>query len=109
MNEEINEDTEKTVKLSHSEVVELLKNSELDGFRHNNASISKIYRFPTFTSAIDFMVKVSIICEELNHHPNWSNIYDRVEVDLSTHEVNGVSEKDLVLAKKMNSIFKSLQ
>ncbi|MEI2833964.1 MAG: 4a-hydroxytetrahydrobiopterin dehydratase [Acidimicrobiia bacterium] len=99
---------DKIVKLSHSEIVELLKNSELDGFRHNDASISKIYRFDTFAKAINFMFKVSEFCEEIDHHPNWTNIYNRVEVDLSTHDILGVSEKDLELAKVMNKVAKSI-
>ena len=102
------DDDEKIKKLSHEEVVGFLKNSELEGFRHNNASISKIYRFAGFQSAIDFIVKVALICEEMNHHPNWTNVYDRVEVDLSTHEVKGVTEKDLELAKAMNKIYSSI-
>lgn len=102
------DDDEKIKKLSHEEVVGFLKNSELKGFRHNNASISKIYRFAEFQSAIDFIVKVALICEEMNHHPNWTNVYDRVEVDLSTHEVKGVTEKDLELAKAMNKIYSSI-
>lgn len=104
MNEEENEQIE---KISHSQLLELLKNPDLEGYRPNNASISKIYRFDNFMSAIDFMVKVSRVCEEMNHHPNWKNIYDRVEVDLSTHELSGVTVKDIELARKMNELFNS--
>ena len=105
---DIDDTTEEIKKLSHNEILDLLKNSELDGFRHNDASISKIFRFDTFANAMDFMNKSAAICEDMEHHPNWTNIYNRVEVDLSTHEILGVSEKDIELAKAMNSIARSI-
>ena len=105
---EPDDNVEKIEKLTRDEILKLLKNSELDGFRHNNASISKIFRFKTFNDAITFMVESAKTCDEMNHHPNCKNIYDRVEVDLSTHDVLGVTQADIDLAKAMNKAASSL-
>jgi 4a-hydroxytetrahydrobiopterin dehydratase len=99
---------EKPNKFTHGELVEILNTEDFEGYRHNNASISKIYRFDSFETAITFMNTVANICSTLNHHPNWTNIYNRVEVDLSTHDAGGVTEKDLELAKSINTVYKSM-
>lgn len=69
---------------------------------------NKLYRqftFNTFSDAIAWMVKASFEIEKLNHHPEWKNIYNRVEVYLCTHDAgNTVTEKDIELAQKLNNI-----
>lgn len=68
------------------------------------ASISRSFKFKTFPEAISFMVRIGFICEEMNHHPDWANYYNRVEVTLTTHDTGSVTDNDLKLAAKMDDI-----
>ncbi len=61
------------------------------------------FRFEDFGDAMRFMAKVAPTADELNHHPLWENVYNRVSVELSTHDVGGVTELDLRLAEAMNA------
>lgn len=68
----------------------------------------KIYRefvFKDFSRAFSFMSRVVEVVEQMNHHPEWLNIYNRVSVYLTTHDAGGITEKDFALAEKMNFIF----
>ena len=62
-------------------------------------TISREFRFASFAQAFGFMASVAIIAEKMDHHPEWSNVYDRVEVLLTTHDANGVTDKDVALAR----------
>jgi 4a-hydroxytetrahydrobiopterin dehydratase len=66
-------------------------------------AISKTYTFKNFIEAFGFMTKAAIWAEKLDHHPEWSNVYKTVEVTLSTHDVDGLTELDLKLAQKMDA------
>lgn len=66
--------------------------------------LTKTFTFSNFEEAFAFMTKVAAVAEELNHHPNWTNVYNRVEISLSTHEVGDVSEKDYELAKRIDAL-----
>lgn len=70
---------------------------------HPREVISKTFTFPDFASAIQWMVKVAPEAERLNHHPEWLNIYDRVDVVLTTHDAGGVTLLDVDLAKFMDA------
>ena len=65
-------------------------------------AITKEYRFGTFIEAWGFMSRVAIIAEKMNHHPEWTNVYNRVEVTLTTHDAGGLSALDVDLAEKMD-------
>lgn len=68
---------------------------------------SKLYKefsFPNFIHAFAFMTKVAILAEKANHHPEWSNVYNKVVVNLTTHEVDGISERDFKLAQAISKI-----
>lgn len=65
--------------------------------------LSKIFTFKNFIEAFGFMSKVAIYAEKVNHHPEWFNVYKTVRVQLSTHEVNGISAKDFDLAMQMEA------
>ena len=63
-------------------------------------AITKSFRFASFVEAFGWMSKVALWAEKLNHHPEWLNVYNRVEVTLSTHECRGLSGLDIELAEK---------
>lgn len=62
-------------------------------------AIQKSFKFADFNHAWGFMTRVAIAAEKADHHPEWSNVYNRVEIVLSTHDAGGVTEKDVALAK----------
>ena len=78
---------------------------QLDGWTldADGARIRKSFRFADFPSAIAFMTRVAFDAERLCHHPNWSNVYDRVDVELWSHDLRGVSSLCVELAKVMNA------
>lgn len=65
-------------------------------------AIEKSFKFKDFNAAFAFMTACASYAEEINHHPEWFNVYNRVDVVLSTHDVGGLSDLDLKIAKKMN-------
>ncbi|MDQ7990728.1 MAG: 4a-hydroxytetrahydrobiopterin dehydratase [Candidatus Dactylopiibacterium sp.] len=67
---------------------------------HHDA-LTKTFRFAGFREAFDFMTRAAEAAEALNHHPEWMNVYDRVEVRLTTHEVKGLTELDFRLAEAL--------
>jgi 4a-hydroxytetrahydrobiopterin dehydratase len=78
--------------------------SELEGWQEtaDGKALAKSFRFKSFNAAFAFMTRVALMAEKMNHHPEWSNVYNRVEVRLTTHSAGGVTELDVKLAKKMN-------
>ena len=65
-------------------------------------AIAKTFRFKSFDAAFGWMTRVAIRAEAMDHHPEWFNVYDRVEVTLSTHDSGGVTERDVALAVFMD-------
>jgi 4a-hydroxytetrahydrobiopterin dehydratase len=72
-------------------------------------AISRSFSFKNFNQAFGFMTQTALKAETMNHHPEWSNVYNRVQVRLTTHDTGGLSEKDLKLAKAMNQYFQQFQ
>jgi 4a-hydroxytetrahydrobiopterin dehydratase len=68
-------------------------------------SIGKTYNFRGFAEALGFMVEVGLFCETTNHHPDWTNVYSRVAVELTTHDAGRVTEKDIALARHMDAVY----
>lgn len=64
-------------------------------------AIAKTFKFKSFNQAWGFMSRVALAAEVLDHHPEWCNVYNRVDIVLTTHDCNGLSERDLKLAKKI--------
>jgi 4a-hydroxytetrahydrobiopterin dehydratase len=67
-------------------------------------AIVKAYRFTDFNAAFGFMSRIALLAEKLDHHPEWFNVYNRVEVTLTTHDAGGVTELDIAMAKFMDSL-----
>ncbi|MGY9001990.1 MAG: 4a-hydroxytetrahydrobiopterin dehydratase [Rhodospirillales bacterium] len=91
-----------TEKLSSEDRKDLLVT--LDGWSNveGRDAIFKLFQFPRFRDAFGFMTRVAIVADEMDHHPEWSNIYNRVEVTLTTHDAGGVTLKDVELAMFMD-------
>lgn len=67
-------------------------------------TISKDFKFADFVAAFGFMSKVALLAEKAGHHPDWSNVYNRVHVALTTHDAGGVSDKDIALAEAIEKL-----
>jgi 4a-hydroxytetrahydrobiopterin dehydratase len=67
-------------------------------------AIFKQFKFKSFVDAFSWMTAAAIYAEKMNHHPEWSNVYNRVEVTLTTHDVDGLSSLDIKLAQKMDQL-----
>ncbi len=89
-------------KLSPTEVETAL--SSLSGWTLQNGKLHKEFKFKTFVEAFGFMTQIALVAESKNHHPDWCNAYNRVKIDLTTHESGGISERDLDLAGRINAI-----
>ena len=74
--------------------------SKGDGARD---AIQKAYRFKDFNEAFGFMTRVALLADKMDHHPEWFNVYNKVEVTLSTHDAGGVTQNDIDMAKAMNA------
>ena len=89
-------------KLSPDVVIERLTErpewSLVDGKLHRSLT------FPDFVRAFGFMSQVALHAERMNHHPEWRNVYGRVEIDLVTHDCDGISERDFTLAKAIDAL-----
>lgn len=80
--------------------------SQLSGWSaaEGRDAIVRIFRFSDFNAAFAFMTRVAMKAEVMDHHPEWSNVYNRVEVLLATHDADGVTELDLEMARFMDAI-----
>lgn len=67
-------------------------------------AISHEYKFKTFSEAFGFMTRVAMLADKADHHPEWSNVYNKVSVTLTTHSAGGLTEKDLALAAGIDAI-----
>ena len=67
-------------------------------------SITKSWKFRSFRDALAWMVRAGFEAESMNHHPDWTNVYNRVEVRLTTHDKGGLTEKDIELARRMEKL-----
>ena len=71
-------------------------------------AVQKSFKFKTFSQAWGFMNRVALAAEKLDHHPEWFNVYSRVDITLSTHDCGGLSERDVKLAKRIDSYAKEM-
>lgn len=94
-------------KLSPTELEVAL--STLDGWSVVDNKLHREYRFPDFVHAFGFMATSALAIEKLDHHPEWFNVYNRVTVDLTTHDAGGITGKDLALAHLLDATANKLQ
>ncbi|QDV08070.1 Putative pterin-4-alpha-carbinolamine dehydratase [Planctomycetes bacterium Poly30] len=89
-------------RLDASEVESELK--ELDGWSLDEGKLHKKFTFEDFRAAFAFMTRVAKLADEQDHHPEWFNVYNEVEVHLTSHDAGGISERDFRLARGMDSV-----
>ena len=92
-------------KMSQSEIEKEV--SKLDNWKVVNGKLNRTFEFDDFVQAFGFMTKIAMNAEKMNHHPEWFNVYNRVKIDLVTHDVNGISNYDIELAKIIDTLAKS--
>ncbi len=78
--------------------------AEAPGWSLNGGVLVKQFVFKDFGRAMGFMTAVAVAAEKINHHPEWTNVYNKVTVRLTTHDINGLSELDFELARTMNEL-----
>ena len=76
-------------------------------WRHDDArgAITRSFSFDSFTQAFAFMTEVALTAEKINHHPEWCNAYNRVEITLTTHDAAGLSQRDITLAQCADTVY----
>ena len=77
----------------------------LPGWKIVDGKLHRSFRFDDFTHAFGFMTSLALVAEGLDHHPDWSNVYNRVVIDLSTHDVGGITELDFEFAEAANRLY----
>lgn len=80
--------------------------SGLQGWSVVNGKLHKDFVFDDFIEAFGFMCKAAIHIEKMNHHPEWFNVYNKISVDLVTHDAGGITQNDIALARTLNSLEK---
>lgn len=77
---------------------------QLDGWTIEQGKLHREFKFASFVEAFGFMSSLALVSESLGHHPEWFNVYDRLTVDLTTHDAGGITQKDIDWAKKANQL-----
>ena len=95
-------------------MVSLIDKNQLDFFiekypswKIDNKAIKKEFKFANFIDAFGFMSKVALLSEKMNHHPNWQNTYNKVKIELTTHDKGGITTNDIKLAESIDRLINS--
>ncbi|KKO00289.1 hypothetical protein LCGC14_0127070 [marine sediment metagenome] len=80
---------------------------QLDGWEYVDGAIETTFEFKNFKEAFSVMTRIAFECEAQGHHPDWSNVYNTLNIRLNTHDANGVTEKDFELARIIEGIIES--
>ena len=78
----------------------------LESWKYDNEQIQKTFKFADFIEAFGFMSRVALCAQQADHHPDWSNSYRTVDISLTTHSEGGVTQKDILLAQKIEALLK---
>ena len=89
-------------KLSEQEIAAELR--KLAGWSVVNGNLHRVFEFKDFAQAFAFMTQVALAAEKMDHHPDWSNVWNKVTIDLSTHSAGGLTKNDFDLATKIQQI-----
>lgn len=89
-------------KLSEDEVLSRLR--ELAGWEVRDGKLFRSIEFTDFVEAFGFMSSAALLAEKMNHHPEWSNVFNRLDIFLVTHDVGGISENDFTFAKLISNL-----
>ncbi len=89
-------------KLTDTEIGQYL--AQAPGWSVEDGKLRRAFRFDSFVEAFGFMSSVALAAEKIDHHPEWFNVYNRVVIDLNTHDVGGISPLDFELAARINSL-----
>jgi len=92
-------------KLAETEVASELR--KLNGWSVEKGNLHRVFEFKDFSAAFGFMSRVALAAEKMDHHPDWSNVWNKVTVDLSTHSAGGLTKNDFDLAGKIQQIYGS--
>src|SRR4051812_11952937 len=98
----LNEDRSMPNKLTDTEIAKRLEG--FTGWEVRHSKLHKKFRFEDFAEAFGFMAACAVIAQGMNHHPEWSNVYNVVDVELTTHDAGGISDLDFELAQRMNAL-----
>ena len=90
--------------IKYSEDTAKLELSKLKDWQFNSDGIEKKFQFKNFTEALGFIVKVGVVSEKMNHHPELFKVYNKVNIRLSTHDSGGVTDKDFKLASEIDQL-----
>ena len=90
------------MRLSQIDIEEELKN--LPGWSIVNEKLHKEFQFESFNQAFGFMTRSAMEIEKMNHHPEWFNVYNKITIELTTHDAGGITKNDVNLAKILNSL-----
>jgi 4a-hydroxytetrahydrobiopterin dehydratase len=90
-------------KLSDQEIERQIKH--LEGWNLVNGKLNRAFEFSNFVEAFGFMAKVALEAEKLNHHPEWRNVYNKLNIDLVTHDIGGISNYDIKLAGAISRLY----
>ena len=90
------------MRLSQTDIDEELKN--LPGWSVVNEKLHKEFQFDSFNQAFGFMTRAAMEIEKMNHHPEWFNVYNKITIELTTHDAGGITKNDVNLAKILNSL-----
>jgi 4a-hydroxytetrahydrobiopterin dehydratase len=92
-----------TAKLSEQQIAADLRN--LSGWSVEDGNLHRVFEFKDFAHAFGFMARVALAAEKMDHHPDWSNSWNKVTVNLSTHSAGGLTRNDFDLAEKIQQIY----
>jgi 4a-hydroxytetrahydrobiopterin dehydratase len=93
-----------TLKLDNSQIAVLSAEAEGWTLAADNLSISRTFKFEDFNAAFGFMCRVALAAEKADHHPEWSNVYNRVDIKLTTHDAGGLTRRDFDLARAISGL-----
>ena len=78
---------------------------KIPGWTINSQFIERVFNFDNFVEAFSFMTKVALVCEKYNHHPDWENVYAKVTIKLTSHDLGGITNLDQTIASEINNIY----